>query len=442
MVGDDKARRTTALKSTETAKKAYQWIKMMYNKAEESRKEGKPVAWCMWGIQQDITEAFDIQNVFTENYAAVTAAKQQAETFLEAAEAEGYSNLICGYVRVGIGYSCLCKQQGDKPPEGAPQGGMAKPDMLLASSALCDPRHKWYQALARYQDTPYYFYDVVKPPIDQDRDDPLVRDHYINYSLSQLRDFAAFCSMHTGKKLDEDRLWEKIKLGEEIHRIWWECHEMRKAAPCPMPTSDMLSCMVPGFFYGCSEESLQFYTELKDELEDRIEKGVGTVEKEKYRFVWAGGVPPWHSMSLFTYIAERGGVFVSEITYYPYEPYKVDVKTNDPLEYLARRDYEREAIRWRRARESGCKDPYVQQLLDFVNGYQCTGMVMHGVKSCRVSTIGQIYNRNLIHEFVKVPTLFLESDMIDTRDFSRAHTEQKIDEFMSMVDEYIGTGGK
>jgi hypothetical protein len=69
-------------------------------------------------------------------------------------------------------------------------------------------------------------------------------------------------------------------------------------------------------------------------------------------------------------------------------------------------------------------------------------MVMHGVKSCRVATIGQIYSKNLINEFVKVPTLFLESDMIDTRDYSRAHTEQKIDEFLSMVDEYVSTGGK
>jgi benzoyl-CoA reductase/2-hydroxyglutaryl-CoA dehydratase subunit BcrC/BadD/HgdB len=435
MAGDGRANVTSAPKATEMAKKANDWTKMMYRKAEESRKAGKPVSWCMWGIQQDITAAFDIQNVFTENYAAVAAAKQQAEALLEAAESEGYSNLICGYVRVGIGYSRLYKEQGNKPPREAPRGGMAKPSMLLASSVLCDPRYKWYQALARYQDTPFYFYDVVRPPIDQDRDDPQVRKHYIDYSISQLRDFAAFCSKQTGVKLNEDYLWEKIKIGEEVHRLWWECHELRKAVPCPMPTSDMLSCIVPGFFYGCAEESREFYKEMKEELTQRVEQGMGAVEDEKYRLVWGGGVPPWHTMSLFTSFEEKGGVFVCEMTYYPFEPYEVEVKTNDPFEYLATRDYERDAIRWRKA-QSGCRDTYVQQLLDFINDYKCTGMVMHGTKSCRASTIGQIYNKNLIHEFVKVPTLFLESDMVDTRDFSRAHTEQKIDEFMVMVDEF------
>jgi benzoyl-CoA reductase/2-hydroxyglutaryl-CoA dehydratase subunit BcrC/BadD/HgdB len=82
----------------------------------------------------------------------------------------------------------------------------------------------------------------------------------------------------------------------------------------------------------------------------------------------------------------------------------------------------------------------VQVLLDFINDYKGVGMVMHGNKSCRASTIGQIYNKNLIHESVKIPTLFIESDMVDTRDFSRAHTEQKIDEFMVMVEQFARTG--
>lgn len=431
--------KTTSVKATEIAKKANDWTKMMYQKAVESRKAGRPVAWVMWGVQQEIVEAFDIDSVFTENYAAVAAAKQQADALLEAAESEGYSNLICGYVRAGLGYSRLFRDQGRKVPKEAPRGGMAEPDLLLACSLACDPRYKWYQSMARYQDTPFYFYDVVSPPIDQGRDDPLVRDHYVKYTVSQLRDFASFCSKHTGKKLDEGYLWEKIRLGEDVHQLWWECHELRKAVPSPMPTGDMMSCIVPGFFYSCREESRDFYQEMKDELTERVRSGAGVLENERYRLFWGGGLPPWHTMSMFTYFETKGGVFVCEIAYYPFEPYKVDIKTNDPFEYMARRNYEREAIRWRRAQD-GCKDPYVQVLLDFITDYKCVGMVMHGSKSCRASTIGQVYQKNLIYEKVKIPTLFLESDMMDARDYSRAHTEQKIDEFLQMVDEFQSTG--
>ncbi len=439
MAVNGKVVKTTAVKSTETAKKANEWAKMMYLKAIESRKAGNPVAWCMVGLQTEIIEAFDIDAVYTENYAALTAAKQQADPLLEAAEADGFSNLICGYVRTGIGYSRLFKEGGGKVPENTPRGGMTDPSMLLACSAICDPRFKWYQALARYQDTPYYFYDIAYPSPDQDHDDPMVRDYYINYSISQLRDFTAFCAKHTGKKLDEAYLWEKIKMAEQVHRLWWECHELRKAVPCPMPSGDMFSCIVAGMYYRCRPEALDFYQNLKDELTDRIEKGIGVIEDERYRLVWGRGLPPWHNMGLFTYFEDHGAVFVIETMYYRDQPYEVDIKTEDPIEYLARRNYEWEAIRWRKAQQ-GCKDPSVQLLLDFIKDYKAAGMVMHGTKSCRAFTIGQIYFKNLLEHYVKIPTLFIESDMVDARDYSKAHTEQKIDEFMEMVGQYQQTG--
>jgi len=388
MAGNGKTTKTTAVKATQIARKANEWTKMMYQKAVESREAGRPVAWCMVGIQQEIIEAFGIDAVYTENYAAVAAAKQQADVLLEAAESDGYSNLICGYVRTGLGYSRLFKEGGGKVPKEAPRGGMADPTLLLACSMACDPRFKWYQSLARYQNTPYYFYDTVYPAIDQNMDDPDVREHYVNYTISQLRDFADFCAKHTGMKLDDAYLWEKVKMGENVHSLWWECHELRKAKPCPMPSGDMLSCIVPGMFYRCRPESRDFYQEMHDELTERVNNGIGVIEDERYRLCWGGGLPPWHNMGIFSYFEEKGGVFACETAYYPYQPYEVEVKTNDPIEYMAKRDYERLAIRWRKAQESGARDPHVQLLLDFINEYNCVGMVMHGSKSCRATTIG------------------------------------------------------
>ncbi len=106
---------------------------------------------------------------------------------------------------------------------------------------------------------------------------------------------------------------------------------------------------------------------------------------------------------------------------------------------MVNRDYERAAIRWRNAQKVS-KDPTVQLLLDFIEDYNCDGMVMHGSKSCRATTIGQIYHKNKVQEYVKIPTLFIESDIVDARDYSKAHTEQKMDEFMDMVIEYQRTG--
>jgi len=53
-------------------------------------------------------------------------------------------------------------------PEGAPDGGMAQPDLLLGSSYACDPRFKWYQATGKYMDVPTYNIDVLAPPVHAD----------------------------------------------------------------------------------------------------------------------------------------------------------------------------------------------------------------------------------------------------------------------------------
>jgi len=427
----EEKRKTTAKKHTRTASNAYQVTKAMYARANEAKAQGGLVAWCMLGVSTEILEAFDIEPVYTENYAAVCAAKQTAGPLIEAAEAEGYSNLVCGYVRTGIGY-CLRMQPDGRPPVGYEETSMAKPDLLLACSMVCDPRYKWYQSLQRYLDIPYFFYDVVAPPLDADREDPAVEENYVNYSLEGLRDMVAFLEKHTGKKLDRERLRKIIETTEATRRKRWECYEARKAVPCPMPTGDMLSCLTPGLFLASRPEATKFFEDLYDELQERIRDKVGVVPNEKYRLLWGGGLPPWHNMGIFTYFEEKDAVFVIETAYMPFEPYDVKVKSDDPLELMVRTAYARNTERNRRAM-LGCGDVATQNLLDLIRDYKVDGMVMHGSKSCRATTIGQTYYQNMVAEHVKIPTLFIESDIVDTRDYAEADMKMKIDAFIETL---------
>src|SRR3990172_8842176 len=111
----------------------------------------------------EILWAMDIVPIWPENFAGLCAAKRVAQPMLVKAEAECFSNVICGYARTGIGYDAYKKELG-APPAMAPDGGMAEPDLLLGCSATCDPRFKWYQALGRYRDSPIYSFDIITPP--------------------------------------------------------------------------------------------------------------------------------------------------------------------------------------------------------------------------------------------------------------------------------------
>src|SRR3990172_6426946 len=158
--GEGEQKKTTARKTTETARKVRPLVKMMYSRAHEAKAQGKLVAYGMVGSQYDeILRAMDIYPIWTENYAGLCAAKRVAEPYLLKAEADGYSNVICGYVRAGLGFDAMRRELGDIPPN-APDDGMVRPDMMLGSGWHCDPRYKWYQANGRLLDIPVYNYDV------------------------------------------------------------------------------------------------------------------------------------------------------------------------------------------------------------------------------------------------------------------------------------------
>lgn len=290
MVAEDSTRqKTTAIKSTEAAKKVRGIVKSLYRRAKEAKEQDRLVSYCMVGSQYDeILRAMDIEPVWTENFGGLCAAKRAAEPYLEKAEAEGFSQLICGYARTGIGFDILRKELGQMPPD-APDGGMPEPDLLLGSSMACDVRFKWYQSLASYLDIPIYNIDVLFPPIDANL--MAVRDYYIQYQAEQFKGLIAFLEKHSRERLDYDRLWETIKLSDKANLLWWEAYELRKAIPCPMPGEDAFTVFVPGRYLSGEKESLDFYQELYQELKCRVHNKIGVIPNERYRLLWGEGFP-------------------------------------------------------------------------------------------------------------------------------------------------------
>jgi len=418
------------IRSTQTSNEASELVKKMYLRGVQSALEGKPIAWVMVGcLAEALLQAMDVTPIYTENYATVCASRGEAEPFMDLAAGEGFSNLICGYTMTGLGYALRMRELGQVPPD-APLGGMPKPSMLIGCSAVCDPRYKWYQALGRYLDTPYYTFDVLWPPIDADIEE--VKGYYIDYLMEGLRGLVAFLEENTGRKMDMDRLSQIVATAEETRRVWWQVHELRKAVPAPMPAQDMLNCIVPGMFMTGEQDALNFYRKLYDEVKYRVDNKIGVIPDEKYRLLWSGGLPPWHSMGIFKYFETLGAVFVTEMAYNLGQPPDIPDRITDPLERLATGFFQIFTNYFERARR-GCGDPVVQRLLDFITDYKIDALVNHGTISCRATTIGQTHQGNVIREHVKVPILHIETDIIDSRSFSEAHLKDQIDAFIETL---------
>jgi benzoyl-CoA reductase/2-hydroxyglutaryl-CoA dehydratase subunit BcrC/BadD/HgdB len=60
----------------------------------------------------EIIRAMDVVPLPTENYAGLCAAKRDMDRFLLKAEEDGYSQVLCSYARIGLGFDSLRKELG------------------------------------------------------------------------------------------------------------------------------------------------------------------------------------------------------------------------------------------------------------------------------------------------------------------------------------------
>ena len=443
--------KTTARKALDTTRKVRPMIKEWNRRALEANAKGAPVAYhFIESYSEDILRAMDIMTIGTENYTAICAAKQDAQRFLDRAHAEGYASHLCSYVTCWLGFDAIYKELGEMPPN-APDGGLARPDLMLGTGMMiCDPRYKGYQASHRYTGAPVHVQGLLIPPHDANLRE--VEDYYIRYITEELRGLAEFLEEHTGRKLDYDRLSEVTNLIERTFWIWNEAYALRKTVPTPMPTEDAMSTMVPGYFFMGTQQAYDFYQELYNEVKSKVENKIGVIPNEKYRLLWAAGIPPWFALNLFNYFETLGAVFPAEVIYYPRPPVRVEgvkhtingyfpprpiemPKGIHPLERIARRFFKQWTYRYEKAQKH-TSNPDIEMLLEMIEDYKIDGLVFHRAYTCRTMHLGELHQINILKKYIGIPTLVLEGDLVDIRFYDEAANKAKIDAFIETVDTY------
>jgi benzoyl-CoA reductase/2-hydroxyglutaryl-CoA dehydratase subunit BcrC/BadD/HgdB len=273
---------------------------------------------------------------------------------------------------------------------------------------------------------------------ERDVDSHEIEGYYAKYITEDLRGLVKFLEERFHKKMEWDRLWETIKLADATTDLHVECRELRKAVPTPMDTGDAMNCMVPQAFMMGTQEAYDFYRDLRDELRYKVEHKLGVVEEEKYRLVWAGGLPSWFALSDFNYFWSKGATFPVESTYNEqvYSANELDLpKTDDPLEYMAWRWIRRWTYWYDLARKRPGSEPDVERTINYIEQYGIDGIVMHEAFSCRTWHVGLIWQLNQLRKIYReVPSLILESDIVDISSYNEADTRARIDAFIDTLE--------
>ena len=411
-----------AKKHLKTTQEASQIIKQYYaEQQEKAKKEGLPVAWCCIAAPRDIMQALDIQAFYPEQYASYLASRDYTMRFIEHAQSAGYANELCGYARAILGYIM------DGLPPDVPAGGMARPDFLIITSAVCDNRVKWFEEMADMFNAPLYLMEFAEMPpetrqgassgeevmmmVQIGRQDA---PHLFEYTVKQYQGLVHFLEEQTGRKLDQDKLREIRAHSREVGKLRREINEYRKAIPTPMGAADGYTAMFPGTYLPGTKIADEFYAKLREEVKYRLDNKIGIVPEEKFRLAWSG-IPFWYNMGLINYFEDYGGVVVID-TQYGAAGQTID--TESP----------RRPKRWGMNR-------MVASVVRAVIDYSLDGVVLSYTPTCRALYINQLEIKNTLEEELGVPALLLESDMVDPSSYNEAETMMKVDAFIEQVTE-------
>jgi len=378
-----------------------------YMEAKAAEGTDKPIAWITSGGPVEPLIAFDVIPVYPENHGAMCGASHMNVELCEVAESRGFSRDLCSYARGDIG-SAITK--------GGPIGGLPRPTFLVACNNICNTVFKWYEELARFFNVPLFIYDT-----------PFVRGklpkHIADYSLRQMEEYVAFVENITKKRFDEDRYIDVAAKSFTAISLWSEVLACNEPRPAPMTCFDAFILMAPIVTLRGTQEVVDFYHGLLDEMKARIEEGIGILPSEKYRLLW-DNIPVWYEMrNLGRLFMELETCLVADTYTSAWTFEGVDV--NRPMASMA----EAYAEVYLNINLERMTDKQVS----LAERFGVDGMVMHSNRSCKPYSLGQY---DLAKEFTRrtgLPTLIIEADHTDSRWYNRAEVENRIRDFVETL---------
>jgi benzoyl-CoA reductase subunit B len=307
-------------------------------------------------------------------------------------------------------------------------GHIPKPSLAVLTNA-CNTYIKWAEVWERMYRVPIFVLDVPGTraagaqswPGDPDFENDCA------YVAAQIKELIAVCEHVTGKRFDIDKLREVLAYANTMSRGWKRVLELNQTRPSLFNalTDGTIYLGVSNGFRG-TKAGAEYFNDLVEEMEYKAAHGIGTLTDEKYRLIFVG-VPCYPIFRRFNELfTEWGGTFVNS-TYLWFAAgganlgFEYDL--NRPLESLA----EGVLISVRHAMDSMFYQD--QALAQMIDPFHVDGVVYHPIKSCRTVSTGLADSRRALMASRDIPSLFIESDMMDRRVVSEAQLKNRVDAF-------------
>ena len=405
-----------------------QLIRAWYQELHEAAESGDRTAYVfVMGSLAEILRNFDFHLCFPEINALQTAVRKVSMHYLNIAEDYGYSPDVCSYVKADVGVHLSEMQH--------PMGLQPKPALVIATN-MCNTYVKWAEIWERIYGAPVCTFDI--PGMRYDGFTPGPGNRHFEpdraYVRHQIDEVIATCERITGRKLDLDRLRADMERVNRMSVAYRDLLRLNQSAPAPFNAmSDGLAYMGLANAYRGTEAGVKFMELARDEMAEKVKTGVGSLKKERFRLLFIGTFCYVAFRRFIEMFEEWGGVFVNS-EYLAFASGGLDhgaqYDLDRPLDSLA----EQLLIAGQRRMSKTFFSH--DEIADIVRDWKCDGIIFHSVKSCRtISTVLADTREYVLHKY-GIPSLALESDLLDARCWSEAQVKNRVDAFFESLESH------
>lgn len=348
-----------------------------------SYKPAATVVWRTFLIPTEILYATGAIPLTPEIVCAALSPNQQAiSRLLEQAEELGHDPKQCSFLKTTIA--------------AMHEGLLPTPDLVIGSVSYCSGVGSILREAADYFGRPFVYLNLpLYSGTPQD----------IEYVARQLREFIPRLCEHTGISVEEverDTLPKAIEFSNKASRYWDEVKRLRQHIPSPMTGREAIDfASVLAQTWG-SEKIVDVYRLLRDEVKERIQKGVASIPHETVRLGWLH-LRPYYSTEIFRWLEEAGAAVVYEEVNYPS---RLNLDPHDPYRSLARE------ILFNSGRYRAFSPEWEQDLREAARDYKVDGVIHFSHENCGwVETVFPPVKR-FLRDKLNLPLLSLSGDCL------------------------------
>lgn len=373
------------------------------------------VAWCTSVGPAELLTAFGFKLYFPENHGAMLGTTRLSTDYIPYANAAGYSPEICSYLTSDVGAYLKSETPLTKAYD---IKSIPRPDVLVYNTNQCRDVQEWFSYYSREFNVPIM---GVNAPKSVD----VLEEHHIKDVESQIEAMVEPLEKISGNKFDAKALSEAVRLSKEATDLWKDVLNTAANIPSPLTFFDGTVHMGPIVVMRGLQKAVDYYKELKAEMEERVKDNVAAVDDEKFRLYWEG-MPIWGKLRPLSEQLFHLKACVVASTYcnsWIFDSFDPD----NPFYSMAKAYTEIFINRSERIKEN--------YLADLVKKFKIDGIIFHDSRTCPNNSNARYGMPGRMREKFGIPSLIISGDLNDLRCYSEEQAKTNIEAFIEQLEE-------